>query len=102
MNEPGSALIIGGGMGTAAVGAIIWAVRMLLQRFVDQIDKGFAEIRANLMALSGEVHRKRWSTSNMAMNEADRAEYLNKCIDVWSKWTGVNVVTLRFEAERQQ
>lgn len=49
---------------------------------------------------SGEVHRKRWSTSNRAMNEAERAEYLNKCIDVWSRWTGVDVTALRDEAER--
>jgi hypothetical protein len=50
---------------------------------------------------SGEKHRKRWSTSNRAMNEADRAEYLNKCIDVWSKWTGIDVTTLRKEGEQQ-
>lgn len=49
---------------------------------------------------SGEVHRKRHSTSNRAMNEADRADYLNKCIDIWSRWTGVDVTTLRDEAQR--
>jgi hypothetical protein len=48
---------------------------------------------------SGEVHRKRWSTSNRAMNEADRAEYLNRCLAVWSTWTGVDVSALRREAE---
>jgi len=51
---------------------------------------------------SGEVHKKRWSTKNTAMNEADRAEYLNKCVDVWSKWTGIEMATLRREAELQQ
>lgn len=50
---------------------------------------------------SGEVHRKRWSTTNRAMNEADRAEYLNKCLAVWSRWTGVDVSALNQEAERQ-
>lgn len=50
---------------------------------------------------SGDVHRKRWSTKNTAMNEVDRAEYLNKCIDVWSKWTGIDVATLRHEAQAQ-
>lgn len=50
---------------------------------------------------SGEVHRKRWSTSNRAMNEHDRAEYLNKCIDIWSRWTGIDVTTLTHEAERE-
>lgn len=49
---------------------------------------------------SGEVHRKRWSTSNRAMNEADRADYLNKCIAIWSTWTGIDVTTLTAEAER--
>lgn len=49
---------------------------------------------------SGEVHRKRWSTSNRSMNEADRADYLNKCIAIWSTWTGVDVTTLREEAQR--
>jgi hypothetical protein len=51
---------------------------------------------------SGEVHRKLWSTSNAKMNEADRAEYLNKCLDVWSKWCGVDVATLRAEGELQR
>lgn len=49
---------------------------------------------------SGEVHRKRWSTSNRAMNEADRAEYLNNCITIWSRWTGIDVNTLTAEAQR--
>lgn len=49
---------------------------------------------------SGEVHRKRWSTSNRSMNEADRADYLNKCIAIWSTWTGVDVSTLTAEAEQ--
>ncbi len=51
---------------------------------------------------SGEIHKKRWSTSNRAMNEAERADYLNKCVDVWSKWTGIEIATLRREAELQQ
>lgn len=49
---------------------------------------------------SGEVHRKRHSTANRAMNEADRAEYLNKCIDVWSRWTGIPVHALTDEGRR--
>ena len=48
---------------------------------------------------SGEVHKKRWSTSDRAMSEADRALYLEKCLTVWSKWIGVDVKTLRNEAE---
>lgn len=48
---------------------------------------------------SGEVHRKRWSTSNRAMNEAERAEFTNKALALWSTWTGIDVTTLREEAE---
>ena len=49
---------------------------------------------------SGEVHRKLWSTSDRAMSEPDRAEYLNKCLSVWSTWTGIDVTTLREESQR--
>ena len=48
---------------------------------------------------SGEIYRKRKSTSNRAMNEAGRAEYTTKALDLWSAWTGVPVETLRHEAE---
>ena len=48
---------------------------------------------------SGEVHRKRRSTSNRAMNEAERADYTNRALALWSTWVGVDVVTLRKEAE---
>lgn len=50
---------------------------------------------------SGEVHRKRRSTKNRAMNEADRAEYTDRALALWSTWTGVDVTTLREEAERE-
>lgn len=50
---------------------------------------------------SGEVHRKRRSTSNRAMNEADRAAYTTRALELWSTWTGVDVLTLRNEAERE-
>ena len=49
---------------------------------------------------SGETYRKRLSTSNRAMNEADRAEYTDRALALWSTWTGVDVTTLRSEAER--
>lgn len=51
---------------------------------------------------SGERLKKRWSTSNAKMNEADRIEYLNRSLEVWSKWTGVDPLTLRAEGEQQQ
>lgn len=47
---------------------------------------------------SGEVHRKLWSTANRAMNEADRAEFTNKALALWSAWTGIDVTTLQEEA----
>ncbi len=48
---------------------------------------------------SGDVHRKRRSTSNAKMNEADRAAYTTRALDLWSTWTGVDVMTLQNEAE---
>ena len=47
---------------------------------------------------SGDVHKKRRSTSNRAMNEAERAEYTDKALQLWSTWVGVPVETLRDEA----
>lgn len=49
---------------------------------------------------SGEVFRRRKSTNNRAMNEADRAEFTTRALALWSTWTGVDVTTLRAEAER--
>jgi len=48
---------------------------------------------------SGEVLRKRHSTSTRAMNEAARAEYTTRALGLWSKWCGVDVDTLRREGE---
>jgi predicted thioredoxin/glutaredoxin len=50
---------------------------------------------------SGDVHRKRRSTSNRAMNEAERADYTTRALALWSTWVGVDVTTLRDEAERE-
>lgn len=48
---------------------------------------------------SGEIYRKLRSTSNRAMNEADRAVFTNRAFALWSTWSGVPVDTLRREAE---
>ena len=48
---------------------------------------------------SGDRRFKPASTSNRAMNEAERAAYTDKALNLWSTWTGVDVVTLRREAE---
>lgn len=50
---------------------------------------------------SGDVHYRLRSTSNRAMNEAERAEYTDRALHLWSTWTGVDVTMLRAEAERQ-
>ena len=47
---------------------------------------------------SGDSRFKPASTSNRAMNEAERSEYTNKALALWSTWTGVDVATLRQEA----
>lgn len=46
---------------------------------------------------SGEIHRKRRSTNNRAMSEADRADYTTLAFALWSTWTGVPVDTLTRE-----
>ena len=47
---------------------------------------------------SGDTHRKRRSTKNRSMNEAERADYTDRALNLWSMWTGVDVTTLRQEA----
>lgn len=51
---------------------------------------------------SGESFKRLWSTSNRAMTEPDRAEYLNKCLAIWATWTGIQVETLRAEAQNME
>ena len=48
---------------------------------------------------SGETYFKPASTSNRAMGEAERADYTNRALELWSRWTGVEVTALRQEAE---
>ncbi len=48
---------------------------------------------------SGESYFKPASTSNRAMNESQRADYTNRAFALWSRWSGVEVETLRREAE---
>lgn len=51
---------------------------------------------------SGETYFKPRSTSNRAMNEADRADYTTKALDLWARWTGIDVTTLRNEGENMR
>lgn len=48
---------------------------------------------------SGDEYHKRQSTSNRAMNEAERAAYTDRALQLWSTWTGIDVTTLRNEGE---
>lgn len=48
---------------------------------------------------SGEVHRKLHSTSDKAMAEPERAAFMTKAFEIYSRWTGVDVETLRREGE---
>ena len=48
---------------------------------------------------SGDVFKRYHSTSNRAMAEHERAAYLERCLALWSTWTGIDVTTLRQEAE---
>ena len=50
---------------------------------------------------SGHRIVRHHSTSNRAMNEAARAAYTDKALNLWSGWVGIDVTTLRDEAERQ-
>lgn len=50
---------------------------------------------------SGDRRFKPASTSNRAMNEHDRAAYTDRALNLWSTWCGVDVSTLREEAERE-
>lgn len=47
---------------------------------------------------SGEIYRRRRSTSNRAMNEAERADFTTRALQLWSTWTGIDVTTLQDEA----
>ena len=47
---------------------------------------------------SGELFFKHGSTSNRAMNEAERAAYTDRALNLWSTWCGIDVATLQAEA----
>lgn len=48
----------------------------------------------------GDTFKRYHSTSNRAMNEADRAAYTDKALQLWSTWCGIDVTTLRNEGEK--
>ena len=50
---------------------------------------------------SGDRRFKPASTSNRAMAEHERAEYTTRALALWSTWCGVDVTTLKREAENE-
>lgn len=50
---------------------------------------------------SGDRRFKPASTSNRAMNEAERAAYTDRALSLWSTWCGVDVTTLKQGAYRE-
>lgn len=50
---------------------------------------------------SGDRRFKPASTSNRAMNEAQRAEYTDRALHLWSTWCGVDATTLKEEAAHE-
>lgn len=50
---------------------------------------------------SGHSIKRYHSTSNRAMNEAERSEYTNRALGLWSTWTSVDVTTLKREAQSE-
>ncbi len=50
---------------------------------------------------SGEIHKRRRSTSNRAMPEHERADYTTRALELWSRWSGVEVTSLKDEARLQ-
>ncbi len=50
---------------------------------------------------SGDSYFRPHSTSNRAMNEAQRAAFTDRALSLWSTWVGVDATTLREEADRE-
>lgn len=57
------------------------------------------EVGERITLPSGDTYFKLASTSRAAMNEAERAAYTDRALQLWSTWCGVDVATLRKEAE---
>jgi hypothetical protein len=104
--------VITGGKANQARRGLYWSVASLVVPLLNEAyaltldDQDLHDITRDKLKLydeivlpSGEIHRKRRSTKNRAMNEAERADYTDKALQLWSTWTGVDVTTLREEAQ---
>jgi hypothetical protein len=106
--------VITGGKANQRRRGLYWSVAALVVPLLNQqytltldeddlhdITRDKLKLYDEIVLPSGETHRKRKSTSNRAMNEAERAEYTDRALALWSAWCGVDATTLRDEAERQ-
>lgn len=102
---------IKGGVANQRRRGLYWAVAALVVPILNDLhnltldDQDLHDITREKLRLydeiilpSGEVHHKLKSTSNRAMNEAERAEFTDRALHLWSAWIGVDVATLREEA----
>lgn len=71
----------------------------LTEQDLHDITRQKLDVGTWLQLPSGERFFRPASTSSRAMNEAERAEYTDRALQLWSTWTGVDVTTLRDEAE---
>jgi hypothetical protein len=103
---------IKGGVANQRRRSLYWCVAALVVPLLNQShrltldDQDLHDITREKLGLfdeirlpSGEVHHKLRSTSNRAMNEAERAEYTDRALNLWSTWVGVDVTALRDEAQ---
>lgn len=105
---------IKGGVANQRRRGLYWAVAALVvpilndahnltlnKRDLHDITRDKLELGELITLPSGETHFKRASTSNRAMNEADRAAYTDKALRLWSTWTGIDATTLKQEAHNE-
>jgi hypothetical protein len=103
---------IKGGVANERRRSLYWAVASLVvpllnERFgmtldeddLHHITRDKLGIGERITLPSGQSYFKPASTSNRAMNEADRAAFTDKALALWATWTGVDVTTLKREAQ---
>lgn len=102
---------IKGGVSNEARRSLYWSVAAIVVQILNDLhtltltDDDLHDITRDKLGLvdeitlpSGEIYKRRKSTKRTHMNEAERADYTNRALQLWSTWTGVDVATLRKEA----
>jgi hypothetical protein len=103
---------IKGGVANQRRRSLYWAVASLVVPLINErfgmtldeddlhhITRDKLGIGERITLPSGQSYFKPASTSNRAMNEADRAAFTDKALALWATWTGVDVTTLKREAQ---